>query len=387
MLTASDASAGDQLGTCVAIDGDTVVAGALGDDALRGAAYVFVRAGTVWSEQQKLTALDGAANDEFGGSVGVNGQSAIVGAEGDDSSRGSAYVFVRSGITWSEQQKLTATDGALRDHFGHSVAISGQDAIVGAIQDEIGGAVRGSAYIFTRTGSVWSEQQKLLASDGAVNDKFGASVAIAGDSAMVGANGDDTAVDSDRGGVYHFRRSGTAWTEQQKLTASDGATNDNFGSSVAISADAVIVGGYLDDSAGGLDQGSAYAFTDGGHPTPTPTPGVTPTPTASPTPPVTPTPGPSPGVTPTPSPMPGASVSGRVTAPDGRGLRNAVVSLTDGQGNVRTVTTSSFGFYSFTDIPVGQSYTMRVSSKRYRFSPLMINVNGNLADVDFMGAE
>ena len=152
-------------------------------------------------ERQKLTALDGAEHDYFGNSVSISGDYAVVGASGNDdegSDSGSAYVFVRNGATWSEQQKLTASDGASYDQFGRSVSISGDTAIVGASGDDN----EGSAYVFVRneTTLTWSQQQKLTASDGAVGDQFGKSVSISGDTAIIGARGDDAI----RGSAYVF---------------------------------------------------------------------------------------------------------------------------------------------------------------------------------------
>jgi len=165
--------------------------------------------------------------------------------------------------------KLTALDGAVgadSDQFGWSVAISsdGNTAIVGANLDNAPSTNSGSAYIFTRSGSTWTQQQKITASDGAVNDQFGASVAISsdGNTAIVGAYLDD-APSSNSGSAYIFTRSGSTWTQQQKLTASDGADSDQFGLSVAISSDGntAIVGAFRDD-APSSDSGSVYIFTE-----------------------------------------------------------------------------------------------------------------------------
>ena len=303
-LTASDGAANDQFGISIAVSGDTLVVGAFGDDSFKGSAYVFTRNGSVWSQQQKLTAPDGAVDDEFGWSTGLSGESAVVGAHRDDGGRGSAYVFLRNGSAWSQQQKLSASDGAALDEFGYSVAISGETVISGAVLDDTGGTVSGSAFIFARSGAVWNEQQKLMASDGAAKDNFGGSVAVSGDSAIVGANGADVGT-VDQGSAYIYTRSGTVWFEQQKLTASDGSAGDNLGCSVAISGDTVVAGGYLDDSGSTLDQGSSYIFTNPAQGTPTPTPTPTATPTATPTPTPTPTatltPTPNPTATPTPT--------------------------------------------------------------------------------------
>jgi hypothetical protein len=198
-----------------------------------------------WSEQQKLTASDAAWNDDFGTSVALSGDTAVVGAPFDDdagSASGSAYVFVRSGTRWSQQQKLTASDAAPNDDFGLAVALSGDTAVVGAENN--------SAYVFVRSGTRWSEQQKLTASDAAAGAGgfFGNSVAVSGDTAVVGAYADVDA-GGDSGAAYVFVRSGTRWSEQQKLTASDAAAGIRFGNSVAVSGDTAVVGAYADDSA------------------------------------------------------------------------------------------------------------------------------------------
>jgi hypothetical protein len=266
-LTASDGAAGDCFGRNVAIDGNTIIVGSylgnVGGNSDQGAAYIFVRSGTTWTQQQKLTAADGAASDYFGESISISGDTVIIGAQhdlvGTNPDQGSAYVFTRNGTTWTQQQKLTASDGAVDDRFGFSVSVSGNTAIVGAYYDNIGANLRqGSAYIFVRSGAVWAEQQKLTAADGAARDNFGVSVAVSGDTAIVGAWGDTVTAPS-QGSAYIFTRGGGVWTQQQQLTASDAGGNDYFGWSVAISGNMAIVGAYVDD-ADVFDQGSAYLF-------------------------------------------------------------------------------------------------------------------------------
>jgi hypothetical protein len=260
-LTAVGGGGGDQFGTNVAIDGNTAVVGAPLDNVLanndQGSAYVYVRSGGAWIQQAQLFADDGAANDGFGGSVAISGNTIVVGAAADDSFRGAAYVFVRSGTTWTQQKKLTASDGADPDSdlFGSSVAVSGDRAIVGAFGDN---GERGAAYVFVRSGTNWTEEQKLLASDAAPFDQFGTSVAIAGTTALAGAIGDDAA----RGSVYEFVRSGPTWTQQPKLTApvAERAAGDNFGRSVAISGSSALIGADGDDVGPNGQQGSAYVF-------------------------------------------------------------------------------------------------------------------------------
>ena len=273
-LTASDGAAVDQFGLSVALWGDTAVVGApFGDPAGEdnaGSAYVFVRSGPpgseVWTEQAKLTASDAAATDVFGYSVAVTGDTAVVGAHQNDDagdSSGSAYVFVRSGGVWTQQAKLTAADAAEAEWFGYSVAVSGDTAVVGAYRDDHAGSTSGSAYVFIRSGSVWTQQAKLTASDAAALDRFGISVAVSGDTAVVGARLDDHDGGIDAGSAYVFVKPGSGWidmTETAKLTASDAAADDEFGDSVALSGDTAVVGAPEDDHDGGADAGSAYVF-------------------------------------------------------------------------------------------------------------------------------
>ena len=265
-LTASDAAAFDQFGFSVAVSGETAVVGAFFDDdggSDSGSAYVFVRSGAAWTQQAKLTASDAAEGDNFGRSVAVSGETAVVGASANDdagSNSGSAYVFVRSGAAWTQQAKLTASDAAEGDNFGRSVAVSGETAVVGASANDDAGSNSGSAYVFVRSGAAWTQQAKLTASDAAEGDNFGTSVAVSGETAVVGANANDDA-GSTSGSAYVFVRSGTAWTQQAKLTADDNAEGDNFGISVAVSGETAVVGAHLDDD-GGSNSGSAYVYAE-----------------------------------------------------------------------------------------------------------------------------
>src|ERR1043166_3360199 len=193
-----------------------------------------------WSEQAHPVASDAHPSAVFGFSMAISGDTAIVGAPDEPSGTrpGAAYVFTRNGSVWMQQQKLTASDAAAQDQFGISVSISGDTVIVGSYQDDnTRGMNAGSAYVFTRNGTVWTQQQKLTAADGADDDNFGDSVSISGDTAIVGAYFDDTAAGFNVGSAYVFTRGGTVWTQQQKLTASDGAEIDIFGTSVAIVGD------------------------------------------------------------------------------------------------------------------------------------------------------
>jgi hypothetical protein len=274
-LTPSDGVPGDRFGWSVAISGDTIVVSAMWDDVGihvdQGSAYVFTRTAGTWTEQAKLTASDGAPLDEFGFSVAVSGDDVIVGAkslaeEFGVPPQGSAYVFARTSGSWTQQKKLTASDGVVGNGFGFRVGLDGDTAVVGAVTDNGG---QGSAYVFTRTGGDWTEQKKLTASDGVAADAFGFWVGLDGDTIVVGDPSDDG-----QGSAYVFTRTGGEWTEQERLTASDGAgraanppNGDFFGRSVAVSGDTVVVGAQSDDvGPNNTDsQGSAYVFkrTDG----------------------------------------------------------------------------------------------------------------------------
>ncbi|MSP15505.1 MAG: hypothetical protein EXR73_02640, partial [Myxococcales bacterium] len=268
-LTSADGAATDQFGGAVALSGDTLLIGARLDDASvanQGSAYVFLRSGSTWTQEAKLVASDGGADDNFGTAVALDGNSALIGAPDDNgpaTDQGSAYVFLRSGSSWLEQAKLTATDGATNDRFGTSVALTGESVLIGAPSDDIGGNTnQGSAYAFVRSSSSWSEQAKLTADDGAANDSFGRSVALAGETALIGAP-DDNGPAVDQGSAYAFMRSGTAWSQQARLTASDGAADAAFGMSVALSGESALIGAYLHD-APLANSGSAYYFVRGG---------------------------------------------------------------------------------------------------------------------------
>jgi FG-GAP repeat/IPT/TIG domain len=265
------ATGGDQFGLSVAISGNTIVVGAHGHDAAgdqAGAAYAFVRQNGIWSLQQELVRTDPAAGDEFGVSVDVQGNTAIVGAWTDDTPEGadtgSAYLFVRSGSTWTQQGHVTAGDAPSGSQFGRSVAINKDTAIVGApayCDPGCADTQQGAAYVFVRSGGTWSKQQKLIAPGGTGGDQFGFSVDVDRDTAVIGAITDDTADGNNAGSARVFVRSGTTWTEQKELHAPDGAADDDFGQSVTIERNTVAVGAPFDDTTTGTDDGSAYVFT------------------------------------------------------------------------------------------------------------------------------
>jgi len=221
------------------------------------------------NETQKVIASDGAAEDDFGLSVDISGDYAIVGADSDDDgdfSTGSAYIFKRDLMgNWNEVQKLTASDAQFNDLFGTSVSISGDYAIVGAERDSDNGLFSGSAYIFKRDAmGNWNEVQKLIASDGAFRDFFGTSVSISGNYAIVGANEDgDNGEQSGSAYLFEMDANGN-WNQVQKLTASDGGGIDQFGISVSISSSSerAIIGAYRNTNSA-FQSGAVYVFDRG----------------------------------------------------------------------------------------------------------------------------
>ena len=248
-LTASDGAAGDYFGISVGISGDTAVIGAWRDNSDTGAVYVFTRSGTAWSQQAKLTASDASAGQGFGRSVAIDGDSMIAGVNIFGASNRAAYVFTRSGATWSQQAKLTVSGDI---GFGFSVDIDVDSAVVGEREGSVG---PGKAYVFTRSAGVWSLQDTVSPSDGAAGDNFGTSVGITGDLLIVGSSLDDDA-GSNTGAAYAFVRSGTTWSQQSKLTASDAVAGGIFGNSVSIEGDYAVVG------SGGVDAAYVFRTTD-----------------------------------------------------------------------------------------------------------------------------
>jgi hypothetical protein len=308
-LKASNTETGDNFGISVAISGDTIVVGAYSEDSsatgvngvqwnndaqLSGAAYVFVRNGTTWSQQAYLKASN-TGPDMFGWSVAVSGDTIVVGApyesssatgvDGDESNdaaegAGAAYVFVRNGATWSQQAYLKASNTGLGDGFGSDVRVSGDTVVVAApYEDSSSAGVEGdgrndgadgagAAYVFVRNGTTWSQQAYLKASNTGTGDQFGTGLAISGDTIVVGAVFEDssaTGVDEDQsddsaewaGAAYVFVRAGATWIQQAYLKASNTDPLDGFGW-VAISGDTIVVGaGGEDSGATGIDGGQA----------------------------------------------------------------------------------------------------------------------------------
>ncbi len=269
ILSASDKSDYANFGYSVSVSGDTAIVGTPSATSsglsYAGQAYVFTRSGSTWTEQQILSASDKSQDAQFGWSVSVSGDTAIVGAPSANSSglsyAGQAYVFTRSGSTWTQQQILSASDKSEYANFGSSVSVSGDTAIVGATSATPNGVnYPGQAYVFTRSGSTWTQQQILSASDKSEYANFGSSVSVSGDTAIVGATSANSSGLSYAGQAYVFTRSGSTWTEQQILIASDKAASANFGSSVSVSGDTAIVGARDANSSGLSYAGQAYVF-------------------------------------------------------------------------------------------------------------------------------
>ncbi|KYF94352.1 hypothetical protein BE17_24785 [Sorangium cellulosum] len=327
-LKPSTSDPNDDFGYSLALSGDTLAVSARGEDSgatgvngsqasntapNSGAVYVFVRSGATWSQQAYLKASNAEAQDLFGHAMGLDGDTLVVGAPTEDSASttvngtqtnngasqaGAAYVFLRTGTTWAQQAYLKASNTGAGDLFGSSVAISGNTVAVGATgeassatgvngaQADNSAAGSGAVYVFTRSGSTWTQQAYLKASNAGANDAFGTSVAISGNTVAVGATGeassatgvngaqaDNSAAGS--GAVYVFTRSGSTWTQQAYLKASNAGANDAFGTSVAISGNTVAVGATGEASSatgvngaqadnGAPGSGAAYVFTRGG---------------------------------------------------------------------------------------------------------------------------
>jgi hypothetical protein len=317
----------DKFGSAVAVFGSTVVIGAPNEDssatsingdqsnngkAESGAAYVFVREAGAWTQQAYLKATNSGASDTFGSSVAICDNTIVVGAPGEASGddgvngngndnsapeAGAAYVFQRSGTSWSQQAYLKASNPDSMDRFGHAVAVSGDTIVVGAEQEDSADTDvdgdqsdnsapnAGAAYVFTRSDSSWTQQAYLKASNSGGDDRFGCSVAVAGDVAVVGARLEDsnaTGIDGDEsnnsaadsGAAYVFSRSNATWTQQAYLKASNTGSTDHFGCSVGVSKylaiHRVVVGAEQEDGSatgingtsnnGSTNAGAAYIF-------------------------------------------------------------------------------------------------------------------------------
>lgn len=324
-LKASNTTGGSLFGYSAAISGETLVIGAFGEFSIAtgvngnqgdhsaenaGAAYVFVRNGTAWSQQAYLKASNTAFDDKFGFTVGASGDTIVVGAPHEDSNAtgingnqsdnsspqaGAAYVFTRSGNIWSQQAYLKASNSGMQDWFGHAVAVSGDTVAVGALGEGsdatgINGSGNndnapsaGAAYIFVRSGTAWSQQAYLKASNTGAGDLFGRAVAVSGNTVVAGATGESSNAmgvngnQSDNSNAFGgaacvFVSNATIWSQQAYFKSSNTtASNDQFGWSVAVFGDTVVVGAPQESSSAvgvdgnqgdssALNAGAAYVF-------------------------------------------------------------------------------------------------------------------------------
>jgi hypothetical protein len=261
--------ANDRFGNSVSISGNYAIVGSDGDDVgangEQGSAIIYQWNGTNWELMQKITDATGALGDRFGISVSISGNYAIVGAYLDDvgsnSDQGSVSFYQFNGTNWVLMQKIIDATGALGDRFGISVSISGNYAIVGAYEDDVGANTdQGSASIYQWNGTNWVLMNKITDATGAAGHQFGYSVSISGSYAIVGAYLDDVGANVFQGSALIYQWSGSNWVLMNKITDVAGATGDRFGYSVSISGNYAIVGAYLDDDGGNFDQGSSSIY-------------------------------------------------------------------------------------------------------------------------------
>jgi len=262
-LVASDPTIRPYFGLAVDVEGSTAVVGARvspkgGPGTQTGAVYVYESSSGLWSEQAKLTPSDGQPYDYFGNAVAFGGNTALAGAWRHGTG-GAVYVFERSASTWTEVHKLVANDAGPLDAFGFSVAFSGDTFVAGAPQnDTLAGIDAGSAYVFVRSGNNWVQQAQLTPAGAGADELFGYSVSVDGDLAVVGAY-KGLPGGNEFGAAYVFRRNGTAWSEEAELVSSGGEQN-GFGSTLAVSGTTVVAGRLYD----GLTIGSAHVFERSG---------------------------------------------------------------------------------------------------------------------------
>lgn len=273
-LVDSDRAANDGFGFSVAIDGDYAIVGAWEEEedaantnTLSGAGSAFIYKRDVngeWGLDQKIVPADRAAGDNFGNSVSISRTYAIIGSP-ESNGDGAAYVFEYDGTDWNQVVRVEDFAPTSGDRFGSSVSIDGEYAVVGAPEEDHDEAdnntvVRaGSAFIFYRDNGVWSFQKKIIENNRQQDDKFGTSVAIDGHYVIVGAIGDNNPA-NDQGAAFVFKRTGINWTLEEQIIASDGETDDEFGRSVAISGEYAIVGAPFEDDGASTDAGAAYLF-------------------------------------------------------------------------------------------------------------------------------
>ena len=270
-LVADDGEANDSFGISVGISGDHALVGAFWDDdngTNAGAAYMFRYDGQQWVPQIKLLAADGAADDNFGVAVAIQGNTAVVGAQRDDDrgvDAGAVYVFMPEGDSWTQRYKLLPDENSSGDYFGAAVDIAADCLVIGAARDNQNGSQAGAVYVFERTRDEWSRDAKIVADDGSAYDEFGLAVACHGALLAVGAAQDDD-LGSNSGATYLYRRVADVWVPVQKLLAADGSAGDRFGTALAVrdaEVSSVLISAPRHDEAG-TDAGAAYLFQEVG---------------------------------------------------------------------------------------------------------------------------
>ena len=264
IFTAPDAKPGDAFGQSITLTKNHLVIGAPRNDALgndAGAAYIYKRENDTWRYQTKITASDGVTGDLFGISVAIDGNTILVGADLHDEkaeNAGAVYVYVLEENKWKQEAKLMASDGGKTDIFGVRVALSENTALVSARRDDTEelGIDAGSAYIFVRDGSTWTQQAKLTSPDGQADDRFGRGVALSSDTAIISAMNHD-ANGSNTGALYVYKKDSGGWRYSSKLVAKSSMPDDKFGWNVGLSNDVAIIATPNHD-AKGKESGAVY---------------------------------------------------------------------------------------------------------------------------------
>ena len=262
-IVSNDGQEFDTFGNTIAFEGDTALIGAYGTmvngNFSQGAVYVFKLTGGVWTQTQKITADDGQMFDNFGYSIGLSGATAIIGADGasigDNGAQGTAYVYDGSSGTWTKTQKLVASDGGASDIFGYSIAFDGTQLLIGAYMYNMG---QGAVYAFGNSGGTWTQTQKIVASDAATNTYFGYATALSGSTLLIGSWGANPGGNDTQGAAYIFTASNGVWTQTQELISDDGTAADKFGHSVALQGTTALIG--ADGWSNGETVGAVYAF-------------------------------------------------------------------------------------------------------------------------------
>jgi hypothetical protein len=266
LITAAEPINGSQFGRSVAISGQTALVGAFSGSG-GGQAYVYERTSSGWVQTQKLVPAGLASGDSFGYAVGLSGETALVTARGDKDNgfgSGAAYIFRKHAGSWVEVTKLLASDGGPEDNFGLACSLDGATCVIGAPGDDQGAANAGAAYVFEFNGSAWVETRKLVQADAEPKDVFGAAVSVSGTTILVGAAKDDdgnpTDPNWDSGSAYFYEKFSAEWEPMQKVTASNTAFDDLFGISVAVHNELAVIGSTLHDTGGMNNAGMAYVL-------------------------------------------------------------------------------------------------------------------------------